>query len=1001
MNDELPWVVTQVVVLTRRLMDKDAELLEREQRLKAMEEGKMHVGKELEESHATAAAPVVGVSPNAPGIKPGGLVEKKGGGLTKVLFKVNHPPSRPQVDDVEVTMHLLGSLKPLGAWEETRAKTMKRCREGGWEATCYLATHEEFKYQYFLKDYDGQSVWRSSAERQQTVTNVEGSKTLEIIDFITKHEEETGNLHNQPAASASNPFEGAGDVGVSAAPGVALEVTGTGGDDLLLDLFGDSGAQESKQREKKDDLFLDLFGDPEADESKHQETKMSVNASGDDLLDIFGENATSSHGGMHSGAGAGQNGGGDGGALDLLDIFGDNAAGGASGGILQAGASKAASLPDPVQLTMTLGMSFHKTGEEGSSKREAFKRDMANDLANASGLPAENFKITKLSAGSVVVHIDILPDPLGIAPAPSAVARDLEQQAADANSPLRSGKLTSQTKGIQVLSPQPSDPPRPPVSNPFAVNPFGEETPPVVDAETVESARFNILHPAPSASLGPTASDRSEREKELESKLTELKRQLKELQGRLEVEKKHHEGEKCELEHQLHDLRERHETDVRERIELEQELRQVRESHKVEDTERAQQKEGGGGRGTGGEGEEEEEEEDEWEAEERRMEENARKAREIAERKTRTVSSVEPKKMLKPLATWMTASNVTCEQGSGVERGEVARGIDRDSDSDSGGDEKELARGHDNGSAETKVVEREAGIECVQKDAELIALQAHTHAIEERLAAIESAHEKERNEREREHESEISALEEELRELRESRDADSGERDKTKRERERAHEREGDQAEEMRALKTQLASVQEQLAAALEELTVRGKELDELSSAHMVDLEKARAAIDAAQAAAQHVKGVGSEALVAELVALHAELRRCKLALGKEGEEDGGDGGEEDTVDTSTVSTVSSSINGRRRISGAGSGALDLSRERAEEVQQQLNGLLVKCTEEQAETQQLLAMQGEAQEREDAMRRQCRALVGSMCSRGYRFVCNCVSCACKHACTHV
>jgi Ca2+-binding EF-hand superfamily protein len=101
---------------------------------------------------------------------------------------------------------------------------------------------------------------------------------------------------------------------------------------------------------------------------------------------------------------------------------------------------------------MTLGMSFHETGEEGSSKREAFKRDVANDLAKASGLPAENFKITKLSAGSVIVDIDILPDPLGIAPAPSNVARDLQKQAADPNSPLRSGKLTSQTDGIQVLS---------------------------------------------------------------------------------------------------------------------------------------------------------------------------------------------------------------------------------------------------------------------------------------------------------------------------------------------------------------------------------------------------------------------------------------------------------------------------------------------------------------------------------------------------------------------
>jgi len=140
----------------------------------------------------------MGASLNAPEANPGGL--------TKVLFKVNHPPSRPQVDDVQVTMHLLGSLKQLGSWEEMRAKTMKRCSEGGWEVVCYLGTDEEFEYQYILKDYDGQAVWRSSAERQQTVANVGGANTLEIIDFITKNEEETGNLYNQAAAAASTPF---------------------------------------------------------------------------------------------------------------------------------------------------------------------------------------------------------------------------------------------------------------------------------------------------------------------------------------------------------------------------------------------------------------------------------------------------------------------------------------------------------------------------------------------------------------------------------------------------------------------------------------------------------------------------------------------------------------------------------------------------------------------------------------------------------------------------
>jgi len=165
------------------------------------------------------------------------------------------------------------------------------------------------------------------------------------------------------------------------------------------------------------------------------------------------------------------------------------------------GAFEAAALPDPVQLTMTLGMTFHETGEEGSSKREAFKLDLANDLAKASGLPAENFKISKLSAGSVIVDLDILPDPLGIAPAPSVVARDLEKQAADPNSPLRSGKLTSQTKGIQVLSLQPASGAPPPPPTQRIVQEAGSPVPP-----------FESLPAPPIPSEPPTAKELSKEE---------------------------------------------------------------------------------------------------------------------------------------------------------------------------------------------------------------------------------------------------------------------------------------------------------------------------------------------------------------------------------------------------------------------------------------------------------------------------------------------------------
>ena len=69
---------------------------------------------------------------------------------------------------------------------------------------------------------------------------------------------------------------------------------------------------------------------------------------------------------------------------------------------------------------ITLGISFHEAGEAGSAMREAFMRDVADDLAKASGLLAENFKIInkimKLLAGSVLVYMYIMPDSQGIAP---------------------------------------------------------------------------------------------------------------------------------------------------------------------------------------------------------------------------------------------------------------------------------------------------------------------------------------------------------------------------------------------------------------------------------------------------------------------------------------------------------------------------------------------------------------------------------------------------------
>jgi hypothetical protein len=107
----------------------------------------------------------------------------------------------------------------------------------------------------------------------------------------------------------------------------------------------------------------------------------------------------------------------------------------------------------PVQLIMTLGLDFSMAGIEGSDKRENFKRDVAEDLASASGLPPANFRIKDVSPGSIILDLMVMPDTL----APGThilVAQDLAEQAADPSSTLRSGKITSHATGVEVILPK-------------------------------------------------------------------------------------------------------------------------------------------------------------------------------------------------------------------------------------------------------------------------------------------------------------------------------------------------------------------------------------------------------------------------------------------------------------------------------------------------------------------------------------------------------------------
>jgi hypothetical protein len=119
-----------------------------------------------------------------------------------------------------------------------------------------------------------------------------------------------------------------------------------------------------------------------------------------------------------------------------------------------------------VHLTLTLGLDLSIAGREGWDKsesfngletfncRETFNCDVAQDLASASGLPPANFRIKDVSPGSIILDMQVMPDPS----APGAhllAAKDLAEQAADPSSTLSSGKITSHATGVEVIPPTP------------------------------------------------------------------------------------------------------------------------------------------------------------------------------------------------------------------------------------------------------------------------------------------------------------------------------------------------------------------------------------------------------------------------------------------------------------------------------------------------------------------------------------------------------------------
>ena len=123
--------------------------------------------------------------------------------------------------------------------------------------------------------------------------------------------------------------------------------------------------------------------------------------------------------------------------------------------------------PYPVELQLRLALDMSVAGPSGSQTRASFEQDLVDDLSQASGLNPACFRIKKLSAGSIIVDVEIHGDPLGMGYNPKHVAADLERQAKDPNSPLSRGQLTCYMESILFGSP--GDTPMPAVFPPKPV----------------------------------------------------------------------------------------------------------------------------------------------------------------------------------------------------------------------------------------------------------------------------------------------------------------------------------------------------------------------------------------------------------------------------------------------------------------------------------------------------------------------------------------------------
>jgi len=99
----------------------------------------------------------------------------------------------------------------------------------------------------------------------------------------------------------------------------------------------------------------------------------------------------------------------------------------------------------------SLDLEYSVAGDLGTPQRAVFEKEIIADLAKASGQVPSMFCIREMSPGSIIVAVQVLPDPSGVSIDLSRVVYSLEQQATDTASLLRAGKLTRRVTQLTML----------------------------------------------------------------------------------------------------------------------------------------------------------------------------------------------------------------------------------------------------------------------------------------------------------------------------------------------------------------------------------------------------------------------------------------------------------------------------------------------------------------------------------------------------------------------